>query len=122
MRPDVVIVDEPTTGQDLREAHAIMAFLLELARHEGQTVIVITHAMQLVAAYADLVVALYEGRVIAAGPPEDVFRQEDVLRRTMVKPPAVIALGNRLGLNPPPLTLEEAFRAFLNGAQEVAQA
>jgi energy-coupling factor transport system ATP-binding protein len=119
MRPDVVIVDEPTTGQDLREAHAIMAHLLEMTRQEGQTVIVITHAMQLVATYADLVVALHGGRVIAFGPPEDIFRQETVLRRTMVKPPAVVALGNRLGLNPPPLTLEEAFRAFLDGTHEV---
>jgi energy-coupling factor transport system ATP-binding protein len=108
MRPPVMIIDEPTTGQDLQESHAIMALLADLAREVGQTVIVITHAMHLVAAHCDLMAALCDGELIAFGPPQQVFREEEVLRRTFVKPPAVTALGNRLGLEPRPLTLEDA--------------
>jgi energy-coupling factor transport system ATP-binding protein len=108
MQPPVMIIDEPTTGQDLQESHAIMSLLVDLAREFGQTVIVITHAMHLVAAHCDLMAALCEGRLIAFGPPNQVFRDEVLLRRTFVKPPAVTALGNRLGIEPLPLTLEDA--------------
>ena len=112
MRPPVLVIDEPTTGQDLQESHAIMSLLVDLAREAGQTVMVITHAMHLVAAHCDLMAALCEGELIAFGPPERVFRDEQLLRRTFVKPPAVTALGNRLGLEPRPLTLDDAVARF----------
>ena len=112
MRPPVLIIDEPTTGQDLHESNAIMSLLVDLAREAGQTVIVITHAMHLVAAHCDLMAALCDGEVIAFGPPERVFREEQQLRKTFVKPPAVTALGNRLGLEPRPLTIDQAVGRF----------
>lgn len=118
MAPPVVIIDEPTTGQDLYESQAIMNLLTAMAREKGQTIVVITHAMELVAAYADLVVALNEGEVIAFGSPRSVFSDEETLRRTFVKPPAVASLGNRLGLVPPPLTLEEAVQGILEATGE----
>jgi len=116
MRPPVLIIDEPTTGQDLHESHAIMSLLAGLAQEAGQTVIVITHAMHLVAAHCDLMTVLCEGEVIAFGPPEQVFREEKLLRRTFVKPPPVTALGNRLGLEPRPLSIDEAVGRFPAGA------
>jgi energy-coupling factor transporter ATP-binding protein EcfA2 len=112
MRPPVLVIDEPTTGQDLQESHAIMSLLVDLARDAGQTVVVITHAMHLVAAHCDLMAALCEGQLLAFGPPEEVFRDEALLRRTFVKPPPVTALGNRLGLEPRPLTLDDAVARF----------
>ncbi|TMD90921.1 MAG: ATP-binding cassette domain-containing protein [Chloroflexi bacterium] len=122
MQPPVMIIDEPTTGQDLQESHAIMALLVDLAREVGQTVIVITHAMHLVAAHCDLMAALCEGRLIAFGPPDQVFRDEELLRRTYVKPPAVTALGNRLGMEPRPLTLEDALERLAGPSLKVAGA
>jgi energy-coupling factor transport system ATP-binding protein len=121
MEAPVMIIDEPTTGQDLHESHAIMSLLVELARDAGQTVIVITHAMHLVAAHCDLMAALCEGELIAFGPPEQVFRDEALLRRTFVKPPAVTALGNRLGLEPRPLTLEDAVVRLSGPSLKVAR-
>jgi energy-coupling factor transport system ATP-binding protein len=109
MRPSVIVIDEPTTGQDMQQSNAIMTLLGQMAREFDQTVLAITHSMHLVAAHCDLMFALCEGEIIAQGPPEEAFRHEDVLRRTFVKPPAVTALGNRLGLEPRPLTLEAAF-------------
>jgi len=117
----VMIIDEPTTGQDLQESHAIMSLLVDLAREVGQTVIVITHAMHLVAEHCDLMAALCEGRLIAFGPPDQVFRDEELLRRTYVKPPAVTALGNRLGMEPRPLTLEDALERLAGPSLKVAE-
>lgn len=119
MRPPVLVIDEPTTGQDVHESHAIMSLLRELARESDQTVVVITHAMNLVAAHCDLVAALCAGELLTFGTPEQVFRDEELLRRTFVKPPPVTALGNRLGLEPRPLTLDEAVLRF---ARPTAQA
>ena len=122
MQPPVMIIDEPTTGQDLQESHAIMSLLVDLAREVGQTVIVITHAMHLVAEHCDLMAALCEGRLIAFGPPDQVFRDEELLRRTYVKPPAVTALGNRLGMEPRPLTLEDLLERLAGPSLKVAEA
>jgi len=122
MQPPVMIIDEPTTGQDLQESHAIMSLLVDFAREVGQTVIVITHAMHLVAAHCDLMAALCEGRLIAFGPPDQVFRDEELLRRTFVKPPAVTALGNRLGMEPRPLTLEDLLERLTGPSLKVAEA
>jgi energy-coupling factor transport system ATP-binding protein len=119
MRPPVLVIDEPTTGQDVHESHAIMTLLRELAGEADQTVVVITHAMNLVAAHCDLVAALCQGELIAFGSPEQVFRDEELLRRTFVKPPPVTALGNRLGLEPRPLTLDQAVARFSAGALRV---
>jgi energy-coupling factor transporter ATP-binding protein EcfA2 len=123
MQPPVIIIDEPTTGQDLHESNAIMSLLATMAKEADQTVVVITHGMELVAAYADLVVALDQGRVLAFGSPREVFRDEETLRRTFVKPPSVTALGNRLGLEPLPLALAEVVDAVAEAARarEVAQ-
>ena len=99
-----------------------MSLLVDLAREVGQTVIVITHAMHLVAAHCDLMAALCEGRLIAFGPPDQVFRDEELLRRTFVKPPAVTALGNRLGMEPRPLTLEDMLERLAGPSLKVAEA
>jgi energy-coupling factor transporter ATP-binding protein EcfA2 len=112
MEPPMIIIDEPTTGQDFHEANAIMTLLSQMARDAQQTVVVITHDMELVAAYADLILVLGEGRELAFGPPDVVFRDEETLRRTYVKPPSVTALGNRLDLEPRPLTLAHAVDAL----------
>lgn len=122
MRPSVIVIDEPTTGQDLQQSHAIMSLLAQMAREFDQTVLVITHAMHLVAAHCDVMIALCEGEVIAQGPPQQTFRQEDALRRTFVKPPAVTSLGNRLGLEPRPLSLEAAVDMLAPSFSEKATA
>ncbi|HEY3058296.1 MAG TPA: ABC transporter ATP-binding protein [Chloroflexota bacterium] len=122
MRPAVIVIDEPTTGQDLHQSHAIMSLLAQMAREFDQTVLAITHAMHLVAAHCDLMIALCEGEIITQGSPQQAFREEDILRRTFVKPPAVTALGNRLGLEPRPLSLEEAVDMLAPAVQETATA
>lgn len=95
MEPEVLVLDEPTTGQDYREGKEIMDFVRDLNRR-GHTVVFITHDMNLVARYADRVVVLCEGRVLMDGSPREVFGHPETLAKTHLVPPAATALALRL--------------------------
>lgn len=113
LRPRVLIVDEPTTGQDPQKAREIMDLLTVLNRERGTTIVTITHAMELVAEYARRVVVMHDGRVLVDGSPREVFRQADLLRVTNIAPPPVCQLSAQLGLEPLPITVAEARDAIL---------
>jgi energy-coupling factor transport system ATP-binding protein len=112
LRPDALIIDEPTTGQDPAHAWAIMQLLEQLREHFGITVIVITHAMTLAANFCDRIIALRQGEVILDGAPRAVFAQSEMLAETHVKAPSITQLGLKLGINPPPLNVDEAEAMF----------
>ena len=112
LRPDALIIDEPTTGQDPAHAWAIMQLLEQLREHYGITVIVITHAMTLAANFCDRIIALRKGEVILDGLSREVFAQSEALAETFVKPPSITQLGLKLGINPPPLNVDEAELMF----------
>jgi energy-coupling factor transport system ATP-binding protein len=116
LRPDVLIVDEPTTGQDPARSREIMDLLAEL-NAEGTTVLVITHVMELVAEYARRVLVLHNGRLLLEGAPRDVFARPDLLAVTRVSPPPVTRLALELGLEPLPITVAEARREILKRRQ-----
>jgi energy-coupling factor transport system ATP-binding protein len=96
MRPKAIVVDEPTTGQDYRQSAEIMDFLTRLWRDEGHTIVIVTHEMPIVAAYAQRVVALCQGQVLIDGPTREVFGRPELLRQTFVKPPQVTRLAQAL--------------------------
>ena len=111
MKPDILIIDEPTTGQDPRHARQVMELLKSL-QAEGTTIVVVTHAMNLVGEYCERVIALSEGAVLADGTPQEVFASTDLLRRTSIEPPPVAQLALRLGVHPLPLTMDGATALF----------
>lgn len=121
LKPGVIVVDEPTTGQDARQSLAVMDFLEKIRREEGRSIVIVTHEMSIVARYARRVVALCEGRVLLDGPTHEVFAQTDTLAETYVQPPQITQLAQRLsgyGFSPGILTVEEmvsATRELLNG-------
>jgi energy-coupling factor transport system ATP-binding protein len=121
MEPEVLIVDEPTTGQDPVHAREVMDLLTRLRDERGTTIITITHAMNLVGEYCDRVIAMSEGRVLIDGAPAEVFAHPEILEKTAVMPPPVTQLALRLGLTPPPITVDQAvetFAALLGGPAE----
>jgi len=115
MEPDVLIVDEPTTGQDYKTGREMMEFYRKL-NQRGKTIIVITHDMNLAAEYARRVVVLREGRVILDGPTRLVYSKTKELESTYLKAPQVTRLFQRLskyGLPPDVLTVDEALEYMM---------
>ncbi|MBM3179934.1 MAG: energy-coupling factor transporter ATPase [Chloroflexi bacterium] len=115
LRPQVIIVDEPTTGQDSRQSIEIMEFLKDLNEKHGHTIIIITHDMYIVAQYARRVILMSEGRILADGLTSDVFSQPDVLQKTFLEPPQITQLAQsaqNLGFNPGTLTVDEMVNQF----------
>ena len=89
LRPHVIIVDEPTTGQDYKQSIEIMNFLTRLNEEEGHTIIIITHDMPIVARYAQRVVVLGMGNVLIDGSSKEVFSQPEILAKTFIEPPQI---------------------------------
>ncbi|GCE45649.1 energy-coupling factor transport system ATP-binding protein [Thermosporothrix hazakensis] len=94
MGPDILIVDEPTTGQDFRSINGIMQLLCEL-QQQGKTILLITHDMTLVAEYCQRVVAFRDGSLVFTGTPTTLFSTPELLQRTGLQPPQAAALANR---------------------------
>ncbi|QJW38240.1 ABC transporter ATP-binding protein [Cellulosimicrobium protaetiae] len=85
-RPEVLVLDEPTYGQDRERAAELLDLLTDLHR-DGTAVVVVSHDMQLVAEHATRVVALADGSVVADGASGDVLADEDVLRLAGLRTP-----------------------------------
>lgn len=114
MQTDVIVLDEPTTGQDHRESLEIMA-LVQRLHQKGHTIIFITHDMSLVARFARRVVVLGNGRVLADGAVRDILSRAELLARTCLEPPAITRLAGRcaeLGIPGNLLTVEEMYRCL----------
>jgi energy-coupling factor transport system ATP-binding protein len=92
-----------------------MDLLVRSARREGTALGIITHDMDLVAEYADRVIALCSGEVLVEGTPRGVFSQPELLAQTYVEPPLITQLGLRLGVCPPPLSVEELKQRLIGG-------
>jgi energy-coupling factor transporter ATP-binding protein EcfA2 len=88
MEPSILIVDEPTTGQDWRESITLMKLVKGL-NDRGHTCIVTTHNMNLVSLFARRVVVMWRGEILLDGPTQDVFREVEPLARAGIKPPEV---------------------------------
>ncbi len=85
---EVLILDEPTLGQDELQAARLMAMMAEL-QHEGKTVIMVTHDMRLVSEHADSLVVLGEGRVGYQGAPDAFFADPALVKRSGLAVPAL---------------------------------
>ncbi len=95
MDPEVIIVDEPTTGQDWRETLWIME-LLKKMNERGKTVIIITHNMEIVSRYCRRVLVMKSGRVLLDGTPREVFPQAELLRTAYVAPTDIARIAQSL--------------------------
>lgn len=103
MRTPIVVLDEPTTGQDLRGVARVRAIVAALAA-EGRTVITISHDMRFVAETVRRMVVMRAGRIVLDGTPADVFAAANwnVLASTYLEPPLAALVGARLGVGSTP--------------------
>ena len=96
VRPDVLVLDEPTTGLDEGHQRSLMEMLKGLHRR-GHTVMIITHSMEVAAEYATRAVVMKDGAVLLDGPTREVFAREGRLREAALRPSSLVRLSNWLG-------------------------
>ena len=101
--PEVLVLDEPTAGQDQRNYTEIMDFLDEL-HQKGHTIVMITHDMQLMLDYSDRAIVVTDGQILADLTPAELLTRPEILRRANLKETSIFALANRLGVDPLALT------------------
>jgi len=95
MQPNVLLLDEPTTGQDHRDSEAILELATELNR-AGMTVLIVTHDLINVASYARRVVVLNDGEIVKDAPTLEVMSDSHLLERCHLVAPSVVTLSTRL--------------------------
>lgn len=109
MRTSILVLDEPTTGQDRRTIDAIARSIQSLAA-SGVTVVCVTHDMAFVAAVADRVVVLRDGRLVADGTPRQVFVDDRTMSAARLVPPQIARLSMAMperGQRAPALSVAE---------------
>ena len=118
MKPEIMVLDEPTAGLDPQGVENLTKLLKEL-NNEGITIIISTHEVDLVPNYAEKVFVLVDGLLIAEGTPKEIFSQPDILQQANLKIPIVTDLFQQLEAEGVemggdyPLTIEEAKGKFL---------
>jgi energy-coupling factor transport system ATP-binding protein len=96
--PSLLILDEPTAGQDLRHYREIMDFLFRLNREEGISLLLITHDMHLMLEYADQAVVLSEGRILTIDSPSAVLTDDSIIEKASLKRTSLYDLALRAGI------------------------
>lgn len=92
MAPQVLVLDEPTTGLDFRECEKVMDIVRTL--HErGTTVVMVCHDMEIVGDFAEQVIVMNDGRVVDQGPTFEVLRRRETLERASLVPPQMVDLS-----------------------------
>ncbi|MFN8635550.1 MAG: ABC transporter ATP-binding protein [Chloroflexota bacterium] len=104
----LLILDEPTFGQDQRNATMLLDKVDALTA-DGQAVLVVSHDMRLVAERARRVLVLVDGALAFDGPPSDLFADRDLLARAHLVEPPLWELSRRLGLSAPFADLDSAY-------------
>jgi energy-coupling factor transport system ATP-binding protein len=106
METPIVVLDEPTTGQDARGVALIGRVVAEL-QSEGRTVVAITHDMDFCAENFDRVLVMADGKVIADGDPDQAFTRLEALAEAHVEPPQLERLRTGLGWKHPVSTVDD---------------
>ena len=99
MNPRVLILDEPTAGQDFRHYTEIMEFLKDINERLGITIIMITHDMHLMLEYTDRAIVIADGRMIADDAPARVLTDRDIADRAYLKETSLYELAVKCGIS-----------------------
>ena len=114
LRPEMILLDEPTAGQDLKHYTEIMDFLSELNR-QGVTVVLITHDMHLMLEYTPRAIVFHAGQVIADMSAAQVLNSPEIVEAAHLKETSLYHLAGLCGISDP----EEFTRRFIARDREV---
>lgn len=95
MEPDVLIFDEPTTGQDYKGRREL-ADIAKKLNEMGHTILMVTHDMDLIAEYTRRLIVMGDAKILLDGPTAEVFQQVEILAKTFIVPPQVTQLAMSL--------------------------
>ena len=118
MKPEILVLDEPTCGLDPAGVTSIMTLLKELNERHGITIIMATNTVDLVPVYMDRLAVMYQGNILSIGTPEEVFSNTDEIKRACLELPQIAQLmqilrdEDNFSMDSLPLTVGEA-RKFL---------
>ena len=101
MEPEILILDEPTAGQDFRHYTEIMEFLKKLNEEMGLTILMITHDMHLMLEYTDRAIVLADGHLLADDLPSRILTNEEISDRAYLKKTSLYDLSLRCGIDDP---------------------
>ena len=119
MKPEVLILDEPTAGLDPAGRDEILGMISQMHKELGITIILVSHSMEDVAKYVDRIIVMNQGSVMYDGAPKDVFRQYETLETVGLAAPQVTYLMHELyekglAVDLDATTVEEAKRSILS--------
>ena len=115
LNPEMLLLDEPTANLDIATRREIMKTLAML-KDITDTVVIATHDMQLVCDWAERIIVLCGGYVIADGPKEEIFSDMYVRGQVGIRPPQIYDMGRELGIKDPCFTVDE-FIEYFRGEQ-----
>lgn len=95
--PKILILDEPTTGQDCRERTVLLRLMRKLNQN-GMTILLVTHDMDIIAEHADRLIVLEKGILKFQDTPESLFQDEALTMKLGLELPEAVRIGNQLGL------------------------
>ena len=108
LEPDVLVLDEPTAGQDFRSYTDIMDFVNILNKEYGKTILFITHDMHLAIENTDRAIVFSDGKLIDDDKVFSVLSRDETIRRAHLKQTSLYHLAVKLGLDP-----EQTIRSFI---------
>ena len=117
LEPDVLILDEPSAGQDYKSYTEIMKFINVLNREYGKTILFITHDMHLALENTERAIVFSDGEVIADDKVFAVLANDGVISRANLKQTSLYTLAKHLGLEP-----EQVTRRFIAHEREARKA
>lgn len=110
LEPEMIILDEPTAGQDFKHYTEMMTFLEDLNKM-GMTIVMITHDMHLMLEYTDRALVLFDGEIIADTTPVKVLTDSELVKKASLKETSLFTFAQHLGIDAPFLFTEN-FMAY----------
>lgn len=111
LQPEILLLDEPTANLDIATRKEIMRTLKDMA-DVTDTVMIATHDMQLVSEWAERIIVLYQGRVIADGSRNEIFGNREVVEKVGIRPPEIFSMGKALHEDAFCYTVDEFLQSF----------
>lgn len=111
LRPEILLLDEPTANLDIATRKEIMRTLKDM-EDVTDTVMIATHDMQLVSEWAERIIVLYQGQVIADGSRNEIFGNKEVVEKVGIRPPEIFSMGKELHEDAFCYTVDEFLQSF----------